>query len=281
MGSWTKPTPPGVILREAAQDQATRRWARIADGPAGEVVERVWSVRWDLRPGEIFASSLVAHLSTNLSVEHDAGTPATDGDVLVTGPPTRRFDVDLRDAGWVVGLKFHPGAFTGVTGMPARDLLDSRLPADRILPATVVAAVREAADCEDEETIAEGCLRAVEPLVERLDPTWRRARDLVRIAETDDTVTTTEALAERAGCSERTLQRLFARYIGPPPKQVVLRYRLQSAVAALDAGSGEPLADLAARLGFYDQAHFAREFAAFVGIAPGAYRVGRAVRRTS
>ena len=144
-----------------------------------------------------------------------------------------------------------------------------------------VAAVREATTAGDEDAVTAACVNAVEPLLEQADSVWTRARDLVRLAETDDTVTTTAALAVRAGCSERTLQRLFARYVGPSPKQVVLRYRLQNAVAALDADTAEPLADLAARLGFYDQAHLAREFTAFVGIAPGAYRAGRAWREAN
>jgi AraC-like DNA-binding protein len=272
------PTPHGVILRADAQDAATERWTRVVGGPVGEVVERVWSVRWALAPGESFPSSLVAHLSTNVSVEQGTGPRAHDCEVVVTGPPTRRFDVDLRGTGWVVGLKFHPGAFTGVTRVPARDLLDARISAERCLPPAVIRDVREAAAAGDEDAVAAACVRAVEPLLDSIEPGWTQARDLVRLAETDDTVTTTAALAERAGCSERTLQRLFARYVGPPPKQVVLRYRLQNAVAALDADTDEPLAELASRLGFYDQAHLAREFTAFVGIAPGAYRAGRAFR---
>ncbi len=272
------PTPSGVILRAEAQDAATRRWTRVVDGPVGEVVERVWSVGWELPPGESFASSLVPHLSTNLSVGHGPHAGANADEVVVTGPPTRRFDVDLVGEGWVVGIKLHPGAFTGVTGVPARGLLDATIPARHCLPPSVVDAVREAATAGGADAIAAACTRAVEPLLAGADPVWTRARDLVRLAETDDSVTTTAALADRAGRSERSLQRLFARYVGPSPKQVVLRYRLHNVVAALDADTDEPLADLAARLGFYDQAHLAREFTAFVGIAPGAYRAGRAVR---
>ncbi len=278
MGTWTKPTPPGVILRGAAQDAATRRWSRFVDGPAGEIVERVWSVAWDLPPGETYASSLVAHLSTNVSVEHGTRPEATRAEVVVTGPPTRRFDVDLRGSGWVVGVKLHPGAFTGVTGVSARDLLDRTVPADGIVPEGVVEALGEAVRSPDSDAVAAACGRAVEPLLEGADPGWTEARDLVRLVETDDSVTTTAALVERSGRSERSLQRLFARYVGPPPKQVVLRYRLQNVVAALDEGTAETLADLAARLGFYDQAHLAREFTAFVGIPPAAYRAGDAVR---
>jgi AraC-like DNA-binding protein len=47
---------------------------------------------------------------------------------------------------------------------------------------------------------------------------------------------------------------------------------LHDAVAALDDGSDGSPADLAAHDGWYDQNQFARDFAALVGVTPGAYR---------
>jgi AraC-like DNA-binding protein len=67
------------------------------------------------------------------------------------------------------------------------------------------------------------------------------------------------------------VQRLFATYVGVGPKAVLARYRLQDAVAAIDAGEVDDLADLAASLGWFDQAHFARDFRSVVGTTPSAY----------
>ena len=60
--------------------------------------------------------------------------------------------------------------------------------------------------------------------------------------------------------SARTLQRLFERYVGVGPKWVLARYRIHDAVGELDAGYDGTIADLAASLGWYDQAHFVRDF---------------------
>ena len=80
--------------------------------------------------------------------------------------------------------------------------------------------------------------------------------------------------AELLGVSVRTLQRLFARYVGASPLWVLRRQRLQDAVAALDAGEGQDLAALAAELGFADHAHLTRAFTAVVGVPPSRYRSG-------
>ena len=87
-------------------------------------------------------------------------------------------------------------------------------------------------------------------------------RSLVRVARVE----------ERCGISTRALQRLFQRYVGVSPKWVLARYRIHDAVTDLDAGYSGTLADLAARYGWFDQAHFTREFTDLVGVPPSAYQ---------
>jgi AraC-like DNA-binding protein len=48
--------------------------------------------------------------------------------------------------------------------------------------------------------------------------------------------------------------------------------RFRRAIAILENAPSMPLARIAYRLGFADQAHFTREFAAFAGIPPTRYR---------
>jgi transcriptional regulator GlxA family with amidase domain len=90
-----------------------------------------------------------------------------------------------------------------------------------------------------------------------------------------------DQVAALGGLSVRSLQRLFAGYVGVSPKAVLARYRLQDAAAAIDAGEVDDLAGLAVSLGWFDQAHFSRDFRAVVGVPPSAYlQVARATRRS-
>jgi transcriptional regulator GlxA family with amidase domain len=101
--------------------------------------------------------------------------------------------------------------------------------------------------------------------------TVRAAAELMRAREH----LTLAPVAERLAVSPRTLQRLFARYVGASPLWVLRRYRLQDAAAAIDAGEGTDLAALASDLGFADQAHFTRSFTQVIGVPPSVYRRAR------
>jgi AraC-like DNA-binding protein len=77
-------------------------------------------------------------------------------------------------------------------------------------------------------------------------------------------------LARRFETGTRRLQRIFAEYVGASPKWVIRRYRMQDAAAKAGAGK-VAWARLAADLGYSDQAHFSRDFAANVGVTPSEY----------
>jgi AraC-like DNA-binding protein len=78
-------------------------------------------------------------------------------------------------------------------------------------------------------------------------------------------------LAASAGCSAEQLQRRMRRVFGISPTQYLLRERVDRA-ARLLAGTDEPIATVAARCGFYDQAQLTRHFGRFIGLTPAQYR---------
>ena len=80
-----------------------------------------------------------------------------------------------------------------------------------------------------------------------------------------------EELAGRHGLSTRGVQRMIRWFVGVPPTWLIRRYRLQDALAILQADPSTDLATLATCLGWYDQAHFTRDFRVAVGQPPAAY----------
>lgn len=81
-------------------------------------------------------------------------------------------------------------------------------------------------------------------------------------------------LAEEVGWSRRHLTARFREQVGLPPKQVALLFRFRRAVALLRA-PGPDLAAVATACGYYDQAHFNRDFRMLAGCTPTAYLAAR------
>ena len=240
-------------------------------------IENHWVLRWDLPDGLTYASQVLPHPTCNLTVERGVRRPdAPPTAVLVTGPVTRRFDVETTGRGWVWGVRFRPGGLAALAGLDARRLAERTVAASEVLPAEVVAALDRLHDTgaplEDDQARVEAALR---PLGGELEPDHELVLALIAEMLSDRTLVQVAQLTERHDLSTRRLQRLFARYVGVGPKWVLARYRMHDVVAALDAGHDGSLADLAAEHGWYDQAHFTRDFRALVGVTPARYREGR------
>jgi AraC-like DNA-binding protein len=233
-------------------------------------VENYWSIQWDLPPGTSYLSSTLPHPAFNLSVEHGAQREDVGEDpVVVTGVVTKRFDVTIREQGWVYAAKFRPGGLAALTGTNARDLRDATVPAATVFDHATTDVLRGLSGVTDGKRLFDEVLGrlATSPtddylLVLDVVSAMLRDRSLLRVAEVE----------EQCGVGTRTLQRLFEKYVGVTPKWVLSRYRMHDVVSDLDAGYGGSLADLAAKYGWFDQAHFTREFTDLIGVPPGAYQ---------
>jgi AraC-like DNA-binding protein len=113
-----------------------------------------------------------------------------------------------------------------------------------------------------ERTIAARVIEAP-PLPTELEWAWRR------LLATDGAVPIA-ALAGELGWSRRHLAARFREQIGLPPKAVARVLRFERAAERLRAGAD--LGRLALECGYYDQAHFNRDFRAFAGVTPTEYR---------
>lgn len=190
----------------------------------------------------------------------------------VFGVHRRRYDRRLSGNGWAVGTKFLPGGFASFAERPICELTDAVAPLGELFGPDGDRLAREAAREADPGVklgLVHDFLRARLP--DRIDPGVRLVQAVVsdmRIAEPGVTV---EEIAARHHVSRRTLQRLFRRYVGVGPKWVLQRYRLHEAIEQLPRRGGTDWTRFALELGYYDHAHFIRDFRAVVGRSPSRY----------
>jgi len=255
--------PRGVMDVESVRHQSpVGRF--LPDGPLEQLVERFWTISWDLRGHPSLTRETLPHPSVYLVIE--AGRSG------LSGVSTTRFVRTLEGSGRVYGAKFHPGCFRPFWTAPVRELTDKIVPLGTAFgpegDAFEAAVLRCGEDVETAVALFEAFLSARLPPP---DAKAQLARSVVARMLEDRALTQAEAVAREAGMSVRSLQRLFQEYVGVSPKWVIQRYRLHDAMERLEANHPVDLPALALALGYYDQAHFIKAFKALLGRTPSGY----------
>ena len=227
-------------------------------------VEFHWHVRWDLRGEQPYDQKVLSHPNVHLVFEEPAAA--------LYGVDRGLFVRRLEGRGQVLGVKFRPGGFRPFWGRPVQELSDRVVPAERLFGAAVEETNRRLLGLAEPAAMA---ALADEFLLPRLprsepDPQAVEVAAMVDTAGRDHDLVRVEQLADRCGVSVRTLQRLFAEYVGAGPKWVLRRARLHEAAQRAESGSVDWSA-LAADLGYADQSHLTRDFTAVVGLPPTRY----------
>ncbi|MEU5895865.1 helix-turn-helix domain-containing protein [Streptomyces venezuelae] len=248
-----------------------RRHAAAA--PLHPYVEHYWLIDWDLP--EPYATHVVPHPSVNIVFQRYATEALETAFGEVAGVGLSLFTQKLEGRGRVCGVQFRPGGFRPFApDRPLSDLTGHRLPLDDVFPHTVkqaaeaVTAVLSPADEHARVAALDAFLLNLAPT---RDPQADLAATLVDRIRGDRSIRRVDAFAREEGMSVRALQRLFSAYVGVGPKWIILRYRIHEALERAESERDVDWADLAATLGYADQAHLVRDFTTTVGVPPTAY----------
>ena len=193
------------------------------------------------------------------------------------------YHIQLAGVGCVIGVRFRPGGFYPFVRRPVAQWTDRTVPPEEAFGAASGAAAGwsralwEAVDeCRGGADAHAAMIAAhldafLGTLMPADDPVAEEMATLVALLAAPAGMRGIGALARASGRSERTLHRLFLRYVGVSPAWVLRRYRLIAAAERLTAYPPAAVQDLAYELGYADQAHLIRDFRATIGVTPGAY----------
>lgn len=206
------------------------------------------AVRWTEHPPPPNLAPWVAtfwHLTcdrpTTLRVIPDGCTDLIGGDVV--GTLTGAIVAELGPGESTYGVRFRPGAFTALYGVPASELVDLRLPLSEV--------VRRPRPLRDHARDA--------------DPPDPLAAVALHTADVS-------ALAREYGYSERHLHRRVLTATGHSPKRLSRIGRMQ---ALLAAGRGPSWAQTATRFGYYDESHMINDIRRLADATPQTLLAGK------
>jgi AraC-like DNA-binding protein len=185
---------------------------------------------------------------------------------------TRRFLFEHPARVRLVGVHFKPWGMSPFVDLPQSELRDRWVPVDDVWQRSLDRIRNQVGDTAS----AAGALRVVEQeLRSRLAEAPSRGLDLVqhtgRRLETCHGAVPVGALTDAAGVSGNHLATQFKSHVGVTPKRVARIYRFARLILSVDALRPVDWSALAHTAGYFDQAHFSREFKDFTGHTPTGY----------
>ncbi len=249
----------GVLATEAQKHMTLKRY--LPSPELAHFIEHFWIVRWNIEDGKSFDTEIISSPSVNISI--------TSESAVITGLVTGKFTYTIKGDGAVLGVKFKPGGFFPFYKKPVDRLTNQTLPLSTLYSVTRIRKVT--AELASSDTVlvasAEKLLRSKHP---EEDGNIGAIGDIISQIQKDTSLTSVQAVCDKFGISERTMQHTFQRYVGIGLKWIINRYRLQDVADAIDKGATD-WAALAAEHGFADQSHFIRDFKKIIGETPAQY----------
>lgn len=202
------------------------------------------------------------------------GPLALSGQAVLLGPHSKQMPVHCQGPFSSVNIGFRPGALRQLFGLSLRPLVDRIELSDRLglldsggkTPFSLEASALEWA--REAETRVRQMIKELDPLPP--DP----LSAAFELASFRDPNIAPGEFAEQQRVSLRQLERVVRRDFGLTPKTVLRRARALD-LASQMLGLAEPREEAEFHLRYFDQSHLIREFQAFFGITPQAFRASK------
>jgi AraC-like DNA-binding protein len=250
------------VLRHSPPPGSYRHVRYAPPAALADWLEYFWIESWDLREYEPQVREVLPQPCVHLAF--------VPGRSRIYGVQLSRFVRMLSGNERILGAKFRPGAFYPFLKKPLCSISNACVPVNQVF-SNAAGAEEEIVACHDDRGMVDAASRFLVAHLPPLDPNVETVCHVVEEIINDRSLTRVEDVADRCGIRDRTLQRLFHRYVGASARWVVKRYRIYEALEQLAVGKPAEWAMLAQDLGYYDQAHFINDFKKLVGRSPSEY----------
>ena len=219
-------------------------------------------------------TELVISLSQERIVTYNGQQPDTPlffRSGVICGPHSEFFLIDTAQEETVIGVHFKPGGAFPFFKLPASELRNSHVSLDDLwgsIAAELREQVLEARTPEAKFQVLERCLLAqlAKPLARH--PAVSFALNEFHCVPHTRTISD---VTDQIGLSARRFIQVFSEEVGLTPKLFCRIRRFQEVLQRVQTGRSCDWAELALSCGYFDQAHFIRDFQTFSGLNPSAY----------
>jgi len=185
--------------------------------------------------------------------------------LVAVGAMTRFEEFELPPGQFTVGVRFHPGMWTGHLKVKGNEITDQALPLENLWGARA----QNLMDRLNNANTPDECMNLLACELPSISRPTAIQRAFICMREWHGQVSLDD-VANQCGLSTRQFRRACLEQTGLSPKFLARVLRFRNALAKVTSQAGEH-AGLAAECGYFDQSHFIAEFRYFSGRTPGRY----------
>lgn len=250
--------------------------------PPSRLLERVVECYWAMRNGSSGAAVQTEHVVADAGVEvffnfgdayhrSNVGEPGDGMPVAgshVVGVRPRPIVVTQTGRIDLFGVRFRPGGLAPLVRFPLSDILHDVVELEVVFGEDAVELEQRLWAAASDRVRVRLMDDVLIGMCSRRVAASRMGEELCRVVARSAGSLSVDGLSELTGMGYKRLERLFRREVGVLPKLYsrLVRFQLASSRAPRDPARDPELPD-----GYYDQAHFLREFRRFAGESPSRF----------
>lgn len=258
-------TPKGIINAAFFKDSFDFQLFHPSDH-LKHYIEHYWLISWQLPDGTSHSQEVIPHPCNHLTF--------LAGDSKIKGVQTQKYTHKLSGSGNIIGTKFRPAGFYPLAqnlGLKMPDMPNNVFEINQFFDVDTNGFESDILKLKNPADKIHKLETELYNHLPKLDDNVPKINQIVAQIETDKTILKVSDICQKFDLEERQLQRLFSKYIGVSAKWIINRYRIHEALEQIEAADQINWSDLAVKLGYYDQAHFIKDFKNLIGTAPDGY----------
>lgn len=189
---------------------------------------------------------------------------------ILVGQLSRPLRLQANGNAGVIGVRFHPWGLYPLVNMPLHKILNSEIAIKQVWG-------KHAAELEDKigqinrddamDEIQQFLVRQMQVVPYHSE----KLKEVILLLKKEHGNVRVDELAKMSNLSVRQFTRNFTHLVGLSPKVFSGILRFQAFFGQCEKQPDVHLGELALQCGYYDQAHFIREFKQYTGMSPSAY----------
>ena len=252
------------------------------NAPLGDYVQAIWLARkidnTQSIPFKILSdcgASVMFNFSESLQLSRGAESAAVDNKGTVIGPGKDLLKLAFNGPVNALGIHFLPSG-GHVFFSPAMDILSNRFvnnDDDTFLGASELAKqLLTSIDTENPQALIDIVeMHLFKELQQYENQAQKRLRHLIQLVEADPNFSLPQ-LADMLKVSTREVQRIFKQFVGVTPNTFLRVNKINHVKTKIANNEFSTLTQLAIDSGYFDQAHFIRDFKSFMQATPKQYQ---------